>query len=288
MKAFLTLGKLSAEEKNLLLNKQITDSKTPDEWIAFFQKLKDFDKESDATRKLNGWLGCLGFIVIFMSFFLIASLVGFVTIGAGILMVITGLIGYFYIKRYDIQGDVLTNSIIPILKVLREEMKLSEKVKLKLDLRGFAMAEKLTNQTEPYQRGAYYSIIDYFYRDQWLDGETALADGTQLKWSIWDLAKQSKKSKRTTRGKHKSKTKDKHCSFISVTVGMHEKKYALPEKLKLKDQEGHIRTKGAGDYNWMNIKKTIKHPVGKTFTPTDLVNAIATAYTRAAPTGGRK
>ncbi|HRH41642.1 MAG TPA: hypothetical protein PKY82_08365 [Pyrinomonadaceae bacterium] len=288
MKAFFTLGKLSAEEKNLLLKKQITDAKTPDQWLAFFQKLRDFDKESDSTRKWTGGIGCAGFFVIFFSFFLMAIYVGFLTIFIGLFMVIAGLAAYFYIKKYDIPGEVLTNTLIPILKILREEMKPSELLKLKLDLRGFALKEKLTNQSQPYQRGAYYSIIDYFYKDQWFDGETVLADGTILKWNVFDYAKQSKKSKRTPRGKYKSKTKNKHRSFISMTVGMHEKKYELPEKLKQKDQVGNIRTKESGDYNWMNIKKMIKHWEGQTFSAQDFANAVAIAYTRATPTGGKK
>ena len=288
MKALFTLNSLSNEEKELLKAKQINAERTVEEWFALFTKLRDFDKQGDRTRKWSFGIGCFGIILAIVGILLIAAFVGVLFIPLGIILAVAGIITYFYIKRFDIPGEVLTNTVIPILTVLREDMKSNQKLQMRLDLRGFAIPEKLSNQSEPYASGVYHKIVDSFYRDHWFDGKTILADGTHLIWSIHDLAKRQNKSKRNYRGKHKSKTKDKHRSFISMQIGMKSKRYTLPKKFKEKSKEGAIVTKSTDDFDWMDVRRNIKHPDGQTFQPTDFVNAIASAYLRATPHGEKK
>lgn len=288
MKAIFTLNSLSTEEKELLKVKQITAERTIDEWFALFTKLRNFDKQGDSTRKWSVGIGCFGIILAMLGIPLIAAFIGILFIPLGIILVIAGVVIYFYIKPYDIQGEVLTNTIIPILTILREDMKPDQKLQMRLDLRGFALQEKLSNKSQPYANSVYHIIVDSFYRDQWFDGKTILADGTHLIWSIHDLAKRQNKTKSNIRGKTKSKTKDKHRSFISMQIGMKSKRYTLPKKFKEKGKEGAIITKSTPDFDWMNVRRNIKHPDGQTFQPTDFVNAIASAYLRATPHGGKR
>jgi hypothetical protein len=132
-------------------------------------------------------------------------------------------------------------------------------------------------------------VNDSFYRDPWFGGETVFADGTRLIWSVEDFVKSQKKYKRNPRGKIKSKTKNKYRSFISMQIGMHNKKYSIPEKIKEKsDAYGAIRTKETDDYGWMSVRKMIKHPSGQTFAPRDFLNTVAIAYARATPVAGGK
>lgn len=279
---------MSKAEKSFLKTKQISSVNTPDEWLKFFKRLKEFDRQGDSSRKWGFGFGCLGLIILIAGLFLIGAIVGYVIIPIGAIIGAAGFFIYFYLKPYDIPGDILSKTLIPLILIIREEMNPQEGLKLRVDLRGFAIPEKIVNQTKPYARGSYHKIIDSFYRDPWLDGDTRFADGTRLIWSIEDLVKSSSKSKRNPRGKHKTKTKDKHQSRISLQVGMHNKRYSLPEKVKQKGVEGAIRTKDAGDYSWMSINKMVKHPVGQTFAPQDFVNSIASAYIRATPAGGKK
>lgn len=288
MKALFALNKLSAAEKNFLKVKQLTGEYTPDEWLNLFTRLRDFDKQGDGTRKFGGWLGCGGIAVSFFSIFLIVIYVGLLTLPIGLLMAAVGLTIYFYIKRFDIPGEILTNAVLPIVKIMREEMQPGEKLKLRLDLRGFKQPEKLINQGQPYQKGAYYNIVDYFYKDQWIDGEALLRDGTKLIWSIFDLVKYSKKSKRTPRGKYKTKYKEKNQTLIQMQIAMHEKRYILPPKLKQKEQGRTVLTKKGDDYNWMSVRKMVKHPVGQKFGVHDFLDAVASAYVRATPVRGKK
>ena len=290
MKALTALSSLSTEEKNFLKSKQITAANTPDEWLKFFKKLKDFDAEGDKTRKIGRNIGCGGLILAFVGIILVSLYVGIFLIPIGIILALIGFAIFFYIRRYDIPGAILTQTLVPMLVILREEMPPQEKLKLRLDLRGFDLPEKLVNKGPSYARGAYHEIVDSFYRDHWLDGDTQLADGTKLIWGVEDLVKSSKKSKRNARGKHKTKTKNRHQSLISLQVGMNNKKYFLPAKIKQKGAEGAIRTKDADKFSWMSLRKRIKHEAGQTFSPKDFVNVIASAYARAVPAaaGGKK
>ncbi len=280
IEAFTTLFSLSAEQKKLLKEKQIQDERTPEEWIKLFTTIADFDKKRDRGQ---GWgCGCIiaGFILTIISFPLIAVYVGILTLPVAILMLIIGLIAYFFLKGYDVPGEKLTNFILPILKVLQEDMDPNEKLKLKLDLRGFEVAEKKTGESQKYDKGVYYNCIDFYYRDHWMQGEAVLLDGTQLVWNIYDLVRNTRKTKRNYRGKIKTKTKPKHKTFIALRAGMKNDKYFLQNDLKEKGKEGKIAINDSGKRSWITIRKSIKHP----FTPHDFFMTVASAYNRA----GRK
>lgn len=284
MNALSTLNALSPAEKALLKTKQIQAEMSVEHWLDLFIKLRDFDREADRLRRIGAGLGIGGGICAFVGIFLIGVFIGLAMVPLGIIMAVIGLIIYFYLKPYDIQGEVLTNRILPVLRILNEEMKPGENLKLRLDLRGFEISEKLTSQTPKRSTDAYRSIIDYYYRDPWMDGEATLADRTRLIWSVSDLVKHIKKVKYR---KNKRKSKSKYRTKITMQVGMHRKRYRLPP-VKEKGAEGTIRTKRAGDYAWMLVKKTVKHPIEQSFQPNDFINTIASAYIRATPVRGQK
>lgn len=285
MKALLALNSLSGDEKALLKSKQIEAERTPDEWLALLKKFGNFDKQADGARYFTGGIGCLGSLLAVGALILTAviGIFGLLLLLLSLAFAVAGVSAYFYLKRFDVPGDVLINKVIPILLVLREEMASADKLKMRLDLRGFALAEKLRNQSQPYKSGAYHKVVDSFYQDQWFDGDATLADGTRLIWSLTDLARRQNKTKRTARGKTKYKTKDKHRTFVSMQIGLNKRVYEFPEKIKIKAKRKRIVTKSVEGYDWMNVRRTIKHSTGATFQPTDFVNAVATAYKRAVP-----
>lgn len=284
MKALFTLSNLSAAEKNLLKVKQIQAEMPVQQWIDLFSKMSAFDKEADRTRWIGGGMGCVGILLMIVGVPLVSVFVGIAMIPLGFILGIAGLIIYFYLRPYNIEGSVLTNRILPVLKILQEEMKTNENLKLRLDFRGFELPEKLKNKSPERSAGAYRSIIDFYYTDHWMDGEATLADGTRLIWSVYDLVKHIKKIK-YRKGKRKSKSK--YRTSITMQIGMNKKHYILPP-LKQKGEEGKVQTKKSGNYVWMIVKKTIKHPPGQSFQLNDFINAVASAYIRATPVGGRK
>lgn len=285
--AFSTLFAMNAEEKNLLKVKQISDERTPDEWIKFFTSIASFDVQGDKARSWGCGIAIAGIVITFISFFLMALYIGFLTLPIGLIMLICGLIVYFYLKGYDVPGEKLSNGVVPILLILREDMNSKEKIKLRLDLRGFEIAEKKTGESQKYQKGVYHTCIDYYYRDHWMEGRATLADGTQLIWNLYDLARNTRKTKRNYRGKTKTKNKQKHRSFIALQAGMRKEMYSLQDGLKQKSQEGKIVINDTGKRSWVTIRKMIKHPYGKEFQPVDFINTVATAYKLASKGGTR-
>lgn len=284
MKAIFTLSKLTPEEKNLLKTKQVQANMPPQQWIDLFSKLRDFDKEADSSRLLAGWMIAAGVLITIVGIPLTAILIGFVIIPIGIILAGTFLYVFFSLKQYDIKSEILSGKVLPTLLVLREEMKPGDGLKLRLDLRGFEIPEKLVNQSPKRNTSIYRSIVDYYYRDNWMDGDATLADGTRLVWNAQELVKHIKKVK-YRKGKRKSKSKFR--SVLTTQIGMHRKRYRLPA-VREKGNDGKIATRKSGEFHWMRISKTIKHPPGQTFKPTDFLNTVATAYSRAIPAGGPK
>ena len=288
MGAFSSLYSLSAEQKQLLKSKQIYGEHTPDKWLQLLTPVARYDVEGDKARGWGCGLSIAGLIISIISIPLMSIVIGFVTLPIALLMLIGGFIVYYFLKGYDLPGQNLSKTVIPMLMILREEMEDNEKLKLRLDLRGFETAEKKTGESKPYQKGAYHNVIDYYYRDHWMEGQATLGDGTRIRWSLYDLARNSKKTKRTPRGKTKTKTKTKNRSYIAMQIGMKNEKYALQDGLKQKGQEGKIEIKDSGKRSWVTISRTIKHPIGESFGPEHFVNAIAVAYKKANPTGGKQ
>ena len=298
MSAFSELEKLPEKDKLFLLTKQIEDEKSADDWLNFLNRIRKFDQIGDKTRQRSFGIGCVGAILLVFGIFVSPMIFAYVAdIGSNALVglvsfliflffllflgaTVLGFFRYRKLKKYDIQSETVTDKVLPILLILQEEMKPSGLVKLRLDLRGFELSEKLVNQSNDYGSGMYRSIIDYYYRDPWIDGTATLGDGTKIIWHIQDLVKHIKKVK-YRKGKRKSKSK--HRTFLYFQIGMPRKRHTLPAGLKLKGSEGKIRTKRNGACHWMSVKKTIKHPLGQQFTPNDFVNAIASAYVRATP-----
>lgn len=298
MSAFSLLEKLSEKDKLFLTTKQIQEEKSADEWLSFFNNIKHFDQYGDKTRQRSFGIGCVGAILLGLSLFvspflftmfiedfsptvtILLTIFFLILVVTLIIATVIGFRRYKKLKQYDIDSEMLTAKVLPLLLILREDMKPSDKIKLRLDLRGFEIPEKFISQSNDYGSGIYRSIIDYYYRDSWIDGEATFSDGTRLIWHIQDLVKHIKKIK-YRKGKRKSKSK--HRTYLNFQIGMPRKKHSLPANLKLKGNEGKLRTKKSGAYHWMSVRKTIKHPPGQQFTPNDFVNAIASAYVRATP-----
>lgn len=285
--AISTLLSMNAEEKKLLQVKQISDERTPDEWIKFFSSIASFDKQGDSARNWGCGCAVAGGFISFISIFLIMLYVGILTLPIGLVMLTAGLIVYFYLKGYDVPGEKLTDGVVPIMLILREDMNPNDKVKLRLDLRGFELAEKKTGESQTYNKGVYYNCVDFYYRDAWMDGQATLADGTQLVWHLYDLVKNTRRTKRNYRGKVKTKYKPKHRSYIAVQAGMKNEKYSLQDGAKEKGAEGKIAINDCGKRTWVTVRKMIKHPVGQSFKPVDFVSVVASVYKRAGRGGDK-
>ena len=303
MNALSFLNSLSDEDKNFLKTQQVDSVKSAQDWIEFFNNCLDFDKTGDKERKKNGWLAIISAVPALGSGFIVLSLIGnfstksgFLTffISVFLICLVTVFLAVFFGDRYGklspynlVCNEMIRQQVLPILMLLRADSKSSQPIKLRLDLRGFSTADKLVDSDPTYQNSSGYNVTVSRYKDNWMNGETMLTDGTQIVWNALDFYKQTVKIKYKRKGKTKTKKKHKGNGLISMQIGMDRDIYTLPPRLKDKTESDKITTKKEGKHDWMEIRQKTDYGEG-CFHIKNFADAIAKAYTRATPVKGAK
>lgn len=301
MNAWGFLNSLSDEDKNFLKTQQVDSVKSAQNWIDFFNNCLDFDKIGDKERKKNGWLAVIVAVPALGSGFMVFSMLGnlsaksaFLTFFIPFLLIflLTVFLIIFFANKYSklahfnlVCNEMIRQQVLPVLMLLRADSKSSQPVKLRLDLRGFSTADKLVSSDPTYQNSSGYNVTVSRYKDNWMDGETMLTDGTQIVWNALDFYKQTVKIKYKRKGKTKTKTKQKGNGLISMQIGMDRDIYTLPERLKDKTESDKITTKKEGNHDWMKIRQKSEYGEG-CFHIKNFADAIAKAYMRATPVKG--
>ena len=304
MDALTFLGSLSDEDKDFLKTQQITSAKTANNWIEFFRNCLDFDKVGDKFRKKYGWLSILMALPAlgsgFLAFIMFGNISRITDKPESIIMLIVfiliflatiSLTIFFYSKyskvsSYNLQcNNAVDQQILPMLMLLREESKSDQIVKLRLDLRGFESYDKITSSESGNEYG--YNVTTSRHQDNWMDGETTLADGTHLIWNTQDFHTLVNKVKWKSKGRTKRKRKQKGKGLLTMQVGMNAKRYNLPPGMKDKSETGKMLTRKQDGYHWMKIQHKLNYGEGS-FHIKNFVDAIAAAYTRATPVQGGK
>jgi hypothetical protein len=212
---------LTDEQRGIVDQKQVTLNHSVDDLLSLLRPVAKLDA---AAGRSSSQLGCsIGLLVVGTVLGLILAPTPFNLIIAaaciaGIVLLAQRLA---FNKRIDV-SDNLGGFAVPMLMLLREDFDPETPVNLRLDLRSPTAKEKCLGKGEPYKRGAYYKIIDTTYKDEWLSGEAKLADGSRLRWSVTDLIRESRKSKKMG-GKYKTKTKTKKKSTIDVELTLRKK-----------------------------------------------------------------
>jgi hypothetical protein len=242
---------MTPEQQEIAASKRIGVNRPIDEVLALVRALLDFDAVMAAKRKKAGCAIPIAIVVV-IGGFIVSGMIPF-----GIVIPILGLIGtvaaivlFVRLKSQDL-SDNLRTTAAPFLAVLREEMNSGDTLHVNVDLRPYAVDEKKKHQSEPYKKGAYYKIVDKLYVDPWFDGSAVFADGTKLRWNVTEHVLEHHKTKRTARGKIKSKTKIGRKTVAVVTLAFPNKEYevsgdvardekratmTLARKLKSKDE----------------------------------------------------
>jgi hypothetical protein len=240
MKAANAYRSLSDEQKQIVDNKTVDLDHTAGELIALLEPVAALDKLVGSTKTQLGCtiavLGLAGLVSLFVApfpfnFIALAACIG------GIVWLVRSL---KLAKRLDC-SDNLGAFAVPLLKLMRDDFKPDEPVHLHLDLRLPTCKEKFISKGEPYKRGAYHKIIDTTYKDAWFSGEGVLNDGSRFRWTIEDTIRESQKSKRTARGKYKTKTKYKKKSAIDIELVLRKKTYAVDGAAKESEKSATMR-----------------------------------------------
>jgi hypothetical protein len=242
---------MTPEQQQIAAAKRIGVNRPIGEVLDLVRALLDFDTIMAGKRKKAGCAIPIAIVV---------TIAGFITAGmypygiavpiAGIVAAIAAIVLFVRFKSQDL-SDNLRTAAVPFLAVLREDMNPGDALHVNMDLRPYAIAEKKKKESDPYKKGAYYKIIDRLYVDPWFDGGAVLADGTKVRWNVVEHVLEHHKTKRTSRGKIKSKTKTSRKTVAVVTLAFPMKEYAvegdaerdekraavtLARKLKTKDE----------------------------------------------------
>lgn len=280
--ALKALRSLSAEQKALLQAKQLSGEYEPGALIALLRPIAAFDRLADKARTPMGCSTAFLFVLAFVLLIVSANVSLFLlplsvaALGGAIWLLVTVL----KLKKLDLSNN-FRQVAMPLLAVLREDMEKGATMNVRLDLSPATAKGKKTGTGKPYKEGAYHKVVDTTYVDAWFGGGTRLADGSLLQWDVTDDVVESRRTKRTPRGKYKTKTKYRKESTFTVNVSLPAKEYAaaaLPpvEGEKVKVKEGEKRTT-------FRVSRTVKTKSIDPVDPQELFDAISEAYRRVRP-----
>jgi hypothetical protein len=218
---------MTSEQAQIVASKRLGVNRPVDEVLALARALLDFDTAMAAKRKKAGCSIGIAIVVVIAGFITSGMYpFGWVVPILGIAAAIVFIVLFVRFKSQDL-SDNLATAALPFLTVLAEDMKPGDPLHVNIDLRPYSVDEKKRKQSDPYKKGAYYKIVDKLFVDPWFDGSTVLADGTKVKWNVVEHVLEHHKTKRTSRGKIKSKTKIARKTVAVVTLAFPTKEYAV-------------------------------------------------------------
>jgi hypothetical protein len=278
----------------MVRQKLLSGSRSPDEWIELLGPLADYDHDLLARRKRAGkrlgWVIGLGVALAFVAVFvqpIAAAVVALATIVAALVI----YPAYSSAKRMDL-ADAPLGFALPLIPILREDADPGKPLDLRLDLRGGLVPAKRTSESKPYKKGPYHKVVDTLYEDPWLVGHAEFADGATLDWTVTDLIRSSKKTKRNPRGKIKTKTKRKKRTNFDVTMAFPAKNYAPAQTPPGTPPAGGLRKdalKPGDRRTTVRVSRVVKsNDVDAPPEVSDLLDLVAHAYTRVTPTRRKK
>ncbi|MBK8595950.1 MAG: hypothetical protein IPN83_10250 [Holophagales bacterium] len=279
LKAFKSL---SPEQKALLETKQVSGEFEPGALIGLLRPIAEYDRLSDKSRTPMGCSTGALFVLSFVFLILILNEVWLVapllllSLGGAIFLLVTVL----KLGKLDLSNN-FRQVAMPLFAVLKEDMEAGATMNVRLDLSAPTAKPKKTGTGKPYKEGAYYKVVDTTFVDPWFGGGTRLADGSLLQWDVTDDVVESARTKKTARGKHKTKTKYRKLSTINVTIALPHKEYAvtnLPadegEKVKVRESEKRTTLK---------LAKKVKSKSIDPIAPAEIFDIISEAYKRVRP-----
>ncbi|PYQ50643.1 MAG: hypothetical protein DMF59_10365 [Acidobacteria bacterium] len=268
-----TMTPLSPEQQRLAQSMLINVNRPIDDVLALLRGLSALDQELTARRKNASKILGVSIVIVFIGLILARKSFGgahfahYIVVAltvAAVIAAIASAVMYKRLKKADLTDD-LTNSAIPFLTLLREDMNSGGTIHVKIDLRSAAINEKKVKENRP-KDPRFTKIIESFFVNPWFSGNVVLADGTRLDWEVIDKLLQRVRTKRNPRGKYKTKTKEKWHVVGGVTVAFPTKQYAVADASA--DEKRHT----------IKLKRKVKTDSKGSSAFDVLVDMIAEAY----------
>jgi hypothetical protein len=270
---------LSAEQKQILSSKQVDLNRPVEELLALLRPLATCDTLTDKARTPLGCTFGLG-IVATVGVTILFSNLGWGWLGALVLAVVLAVMigaGYLWMwtKRIDVSNNFRQFGL-PVLAVFREDIDPTRPVRLHLDLSAPTASSKKQSESAPYKAGIYHKVIDTIYHDPWMSADAVLVDGSRLSWSVNDVIRERTKSKRTPRGKHKTKTKYSKKTQLDVELSLKKKLYDVTDA-------GDGELSSDDKRNTVSVSRELKSATLDPVEPAALIDLIAGVYRNARP-----
>lgn len=270
LKAWRAYKALNEEQKQIIEQKQVRLVRPIDELIDLLKPIGDMDKlvPSGCT------VGCSMVIVVAAA---IGSQIGAEAINAPAwLRILTllvlavlfflPLVMYLKTRKIDV-SDNLRGALLPMLYVLRDDFDPKEGMELTVDLRQPMAKEKLLREEKPRER-----MTETFYNDAWMSAEGVLIDGSKLRWSIVDVIRHRTVTKKTARGKWKTKSKDSKKCNVDAELTVRNKAYEVSGEA----EAGEKKTT-------LTVSRTIKLAGANATDPKVILEVIAELFKRVEP-----
>jgi hypothetical protein len=276
MDAWKIYRSLSAEQKQILSQKQLELNRPVDELLALLKPLAACDAVANkAQTRFGCTFGLLVVGTVIGAFFF--SNLGWspLTLAAIVLFIAATVAAawfWIWLRGIDVSNN-LRSFVVPILALFREDIDPKTPVHLRLDLTQPTTAPKKTAEGAPYKQGSYYKIVDTTYVDPWMSADTVLVDGTKLSWSVTDRIRERKKTKRNPRGKIKTKTKYRKITDLDVQLGLKTNTYAVADAKVSRD----------GKRSKVAVQRSVRSDSLDPVDPRTLIDAITDVYRAARP-----
>jgi hypothetical protein len=273
------LGQLSPAERATIESGQFAGDFTVDALLDQMRTLAQFDASNDATRaSLTKWAGAM-LVLMFASLFLfkvVGPIAGVLT-GALLVVAIILAVAGRRLGRVDIANN-FREVALPFLAVVKQDMDHDQTLSVRIDLRSPTDDRKRKGSGKPYKAGVYTNIVDTNYHDAWFHGTARLADGSLLRWDVADDICQSKRTKRSSSGKSKTKTRSYKRTVVSIALSVTNKRYGVNEGLQSSRHKVAV-TNGA-KRRTIKLTRKIKTKSLDPVDPAVLIDAVSSAYKR--------
>ncbi len=213
--------KLSRDEKAFVRSGNLVSARTSTHWKHYFERLMKLDVMGTSIRKHYKLRFGLSWVALFFSLFIAVFTVSWIPIQVALVLVIYFSFRFFGSKRADIP-NIVRESLLKMTQLLSLE---SSRLKFNLDIdtrlkkRKFIKEDKSVKKT----RLRYYDI-------NWFGVRCNLRDGSKLNVQFRDIICQRRRTKVSSSGKYKTKTKHKSKCYQTYILSFSEKLYQLNDK----------------------------------------------------------
>ena len=282
LQALKAVRSLSPDQKALLEKKQLAGEFEPRSLIDLLRPIAACDRLSDKARMP---MGCTTAALFVLSFVLLIVTLNGIWYAAPVLLLALGaaiflLVSVLRLKKLDLSNN-FRQVAMPLFAVLQEDMEPGATMNVRLDLSSPTARPKKTGTGKPYTRGAYHKVVDTTYVDPWFGGGARLADGSLLQWDVTDEVVESARTKRTARGKYKTKTKYLKRTTITVNVALPHKEYSVTSLPA--DAGEKVRVRESEKRTTFRLAKRVKTKSLDPIAPQEIFDIVSEAYKRVRP-----